>query len=175
MQEEYVSLKQLAERMGLDKSNARKYVLTQGFSFLKQRTEDSSGQVANVLTLEDAEAVIAIREEQGFTGQVIEANGDGWFYIIQLIPEFNPLRVKLGFASNVQNRLQAHRTSAPTAQLVKAWPCKRMWEQAAMDSITRKECKLIASEVFECKALIMLANRGDEFFALMPQQNPSMD
>lgn len=168
--QEYMSLKQLAKKWGMDSSNARKYVLAQGFSFLKKRVEGSRGQLANVLTKEDAETITAIREKQGFTGRVVADNGEGWFYIIQLIPEFNPLRVKLGFASNVQNRLQAHRTAAPTARLVKAWQCKRVWERAATDSITRKGCELIASEVFECDDLVMLANRGDEFFALMPQQ-----
>lgn len=166
--QEYVSLKQLAREWGIDSSNARKYVLAQGFSFLKRRTASSHGQLANVLSKEDAETITAIREEQGFTGKIVMGNGEGWFYIIQLIPELGPLRVKLGFASNVQNRLQAHRTAAPTAQLVKAWPCKRVWERAVMDSVTREGCELIANEVFECDDLIMLQNRGDEFFALMP-------
>jgi len=168
-EQRYVSLKELAKQIGLDKSNLRKYVLAQGFSFSRMRTFDSRGQLVNALTKEEAEAIIALRAEQGFANQLSESNGEGWFYIIQVIPEYNSLRVKLGFASDVQARLQAHKTSAPTATLVKAWPCKKAWERAAMDSVTRERCKLVANEVFECDDLIMLQDRGDQFFGLMPQ------
>ena len=170
VEQEYVSVKQLARELGLDPSNTRKYVLAQGFSFLKQRTPDSHGQLANVLTKEDAEAIKALRQEQGFTGSVIANETEGWFYIVQIVPELDPLRVKLGFASNAFNRLQAHRTVAPTAALVKAWPCKRAWEQAAMDSATRIGCQLIANEVFQCDSLDALIDRSESFFELMPSK-----
>ncbi|MFH1486719.1 MAG: hypothetical protein ABIH46_11665 [Chloroflexota bacterium] len=166
--QEYVSVKQLSQELGLDSSNTRKYVLSQGFSFLKQRTPDSRGQLANVLAKEDAEAIKALREEQGFSGNVVANHTEGWFYVVQIVPELDPLRVKLGFASDAHNRLQAHRTVAPTAILVKAWPCKRVWEQAAMDSVTRTGCQLIASEVFQCDGLDTLIERCDSFFELMP-------
>ena len=166
--QEYVSVKQLAQELGLDSSNTRKYVLSQGYSFLKQRTPDSRGQLANVLTKEDAEAIKALREEQGFTGNAVANSAEGWFYIVLIVPELDPLRVKLGFASDARNRLQAHRTVAPTATLVKAWPCKRAWEQAAMDSVTRLGCQLIASEVFQCDNLDALIERCESFFELMP-------
>lgn len=167
-QEEYVSVKQLAKEWGIDSSNARKYVIAQGFAFEKQRTATSGNQLANVLSPEDAEAIRAIRESQGFTGKAVANHTQGWFYIIQLVPGLDPLRVKLGFASGVKARLQSHRTAAPTAQLVKAWPCKRTWERAAIDSITRVDCKLISNEVFQCNDLDALTERAAAFFGLLP-------
>lgn len=169
-QEEYVSVKQLAREWGIDSSNARKYILAQGLSFLKQRTSASAGQLTNVLSQEDAAAVRAIRESQGFTGKAIANHTEGWFYIIQLIPDLDPLRVKLGFASDPDVRLQAHRTAAPTAVFVKAWSCERAWEQAAIDSVTRIGCKLIANEVFQCDDLDALIERCEAFFDLMPSE-----
>lgn len=167
--EKYVSVKQLAKGWGIHTSNARRYVLAQGFAFEKQRTATSGGQLANVLSQEDAEAIRAIREAQGFTGKVVANHTQGWLYIVRLIPDLDPLRVKLGFASDVKARLQAHRTAAPTARLVKSWSCRRTWEQAAIDSITRMGCKLISNEVFQCDDLDALTRRADEFFNLMPQ------
>lgn len=168
IEQEHVSVKQLAKEWGIDSSNARKYIVAQGFSFLKKRLPESHGQLCNVLAKEDAEMVRGLREGQGFTGKAIANDAGGWFYIVQIVPDLDPLRVKLGFAGDVKARLQAHRTIAPTAQLVKAWPCRRVWEQAAIDSITRAGCKLIANEVFQCDDLEASVERAESFFLIMP-------
>jgi len=167
----YVSMKELANEIGLDRSNMRKYVLQQGFSWLKVRTKDSGGQLVNALTREDADAIIELRKSQGFTNNpVVVQNGDGWFYIVQIVPELDSLRIKLGFATDTQRRLNAFRTISPTANLVKAWPCRITWERAAIDSATRHGCSLVAygSEVYQCEDLTALVERLDNFFAIMP-------
>jgi hypothetical protein len=91
----------------------------------------------------------------------------GYFYIIQLIPEVLPDRVKIGFSDNVEKRLGEHKTAAPTARILKAWPCKRSWDYAVMDSVTREGCKLVLNEVFEGD-INGFIERGDQFFAMMP-------
>ncbi len=96
----------------------------------------------------------------------------GYFYVIQLVPEAIPERVKIGFADSVEQRLNEHRTAAPTARLVKIWPCKRSWDYAAMDSITREGCKLVLNEVFE-GTVEGFVQRGDDFFGVMP--NPDSE
>jgi hypothetical protein len=124
------------------------------------------------LTREDTEKLVACYE--GRRGPVSPAAEDsakfdryGSFYIIQLVPEALPNRVKIGYADNVDQRLNEHRTAAPTAKLLKAWPCKRSWDYAAMDSITREECKLVLNEVYEGDIKGLL-ERAEQFFALMP-------
>ncbi len=92
----------------------------------------------------------------------------GQFYVIALIPEFSQGRLKLGFATNVSERLSQHRTASPTAKLMKYWPSKKPWERAAMDALTWVECELVANEVFECSDVTALFQRGDKFFANMP-------
>lgn len=165
----YVTLKDLAVELGIDRSNLRKYVLNHGLAPLSVRASGSRGQATLALTEADAEAVRALRHNEGFqdSGTPVE-NGEGHFYLVQLVPEFNPNRVKLGFALDANTRLDAHRTAAPTATLVKVWKCKRSWEGAAIASLTRVECELIANEVYECKSIDRLIARGDEFFGLMP-------
>jgi hypothetical protein len=51
---------------------------------------------------------------------------------------------------------------------LKKWPCKRTWEAAAIDCLTREDCQLILNEVFDCDDLQALIARGDAFFAQMP-------
>jgi hypothetical protein len=169
--DEFVSLKQLADALGLDRSNARKYVLKQGFKPVKRRTLDSGGMLALSFTKEEAERIIAVRREQGFFGGPEAkpiSDEKGYFYVIQLIPEFEPNRVKLGFASDVEDRLQQHRTSAPTATVRQMWPCRKTWEVTAIAALTATGSRLILNEVFECDGVEQLLARGDAFFALLP-------
>ena len=65
MSEEYVSLKQLAEELGLDRSNTRKYVLKQGLKPHKRRTPDSGNQLTLALRVEEAEYIRNKRREEG--------------------------------------------------------------------------------------------------------------
>lgn len=167
-----VTLKELAQELSLDRSNMRKYVLSRGFAPFKIRTPESRKQLTLALSAEDAEAVRESRKKEGFIQsggyRVVADNGQGWFYLIQVVPDLAPYRIKLGFTNNVENRLQTHRTSAPTASLVRAWPCKRSWERAAIDSVTRTDCNLVANEVFDCSNLETMILQCDNFFALMP-------
>jgi hypothetical protein len=88
------------------------------------------------------------------------------------VPEALPNRVKIGFADNVERRLAEHQTAAPTAKLLKVWPCKRSWDYATMDSITRTGCKLVLNEVYEGD-IDGFIDRADAYFAIMP--NPDME
>lgn len=166
---DYVTLKELADILGLDRSNARKLVLKYGFTPLRLRTKESGNQVSLALTKEDADRLLEIRNAQGFSATPKPMNDDaGYFYVIQLIPEYNPNRVKLGFAVDVQARFQTHRTSAPTAVLLGFWPCRFTWEKAAIASITRIESANLVNEVYECENIERLLERVQTFFALMP-------
>lgn len=168
MDNNYVSLEELAEEFGLDKSNTRKFILNNGFIFSKMRSPVHR-QLMNVVTLEDAEQIREARSEQGFTqGTRILSPQDGYFYIIRLYPDLSAKRIKLGFATSLQSRLAGHRTAAPTAELLISWPCKNAWEKTAIDSITRIECALVANEVYDCENVDALIARGKQFFALMP-------
>ncbi len=169
MDDEFVSLKQLASELGMDRSHARRYVLKLGITPHKRRTQDSGSQLTLALTQEEADLVRARRREQGFqdTSKPAET-GVGVFYVIQLVPELDPNRIKLGFADDVTSRLSQHRTAAPTAKLVKSWPCKRTWETTVMDALTAVGCRLILNEVFECGDVGQLIAKGDALFAVLP-------
>lgn len=168
--QEYVTVKELAKEWGMDKSNARRYLMGAGFSFVHVRTPETRGQKTLALTLVDAEQARQARERDGYSGGVAETRSNGgYFYIVQLVPDLDPKRVKLGFASKIDARLQAHKMAAPTAKLVETWPCKRVWEYAIIDSITRSECKLLSNEVFECENIERLIESTQAFFKLMPE------
>lgn len=169
MNSDYVLLSELAQEFGLDTSNARKYVLKSGFQFIKLRGGSGNGyQKVLALSIADAERVRAIRKASGFNNTELVQLANGYFYVVQVVPDLDQRRVKLGYAADVDNRMTAYRTLSPTVALVKAWPCKPSWERAAMDSLTRIECEQIGVEVYQCENIDSLISRGNEFFGLMP-------
>ncbi len=172
---EMIGLAEIAKRLNLEVTAIRRLIAREGDA-LGIKTHRGKG-VKLFLSREDAERLIASYEArrgpvQGTTEETSTFDRYGFFYIMQLVPEALPNRVKIGFADSVERRLAEHHTAAPTARVLKAWPCKRSWDYAAMDSITRDGCKLVLNEVFEgdIKGFI---ERGDSFFAVMP--NPDSE
>jgi hypothetical protein len=169
MTQDFVSLKQLAQELGMDRSHARRYVLRHGITPHKRRTQDSQNQLTLAVSNDEAQSIIAKRREEGFLGSTKPVAKDvGVFYVIRLVPELDPRRIKLGFADDLGSRLAQHRTAAPTAVVVKSWPCKRAWEGTLMDCLTGVGCRLILNEVFECDDVDALVARGDSLFELLP-------
>ena len=169
MAQDYVSLKQLAETLGMDRSHVRRYVLRHGLQPHKRRTPDSQNQLTLAISVEDADFITTKRREEGFMDASKPVSKDvGVFYVIRLVPELDPRRLKLGYADDLASRLSQHRTAAPTAQVVKAWPCRRAWEGTVMDCLAATGCRLILSEVFECDDVDVLVRRGDDLFRLLP-------
>lgn len=166
---EMVSIPEIAKRLQVDGGTVRRYLAKEKENLGVELHRGKGDKL--LLSREDADRLIAAYESRRGP---IAPNEDtskydrfGWFYLIQLVPEALPNRVKLGFADDVERRLTEHQTAAPTAKLLKAWPCKRSWDYAAMDSISREGCKLVLNEVYEGDIDGFLA-RGDAFFGVMP-------
>lgn len=77
---------------------------------------------------------------------------DGVFYVILLIPEFSKTRIKVGFTENMDARLRSHMVSAPTAEIIKTYPCKRSWEGYLL-AVVERHGKCIRTEVFDIPKL----------------------
>jgi hypothetical protein len=171
---ELIGLAEIATRLSVDVRTVRR-LIAQESETLAIEIQRGKGEKV-LLSKDDSERLIASylarRGAQGGAPEdATKFDRFGYFYLIQLIPEALPNRIKIGFADNVERRLNEHRTAAPTAKLLKAWPCKRSWDYAAMDSITREGCRLVLNEVFEGDVDGFL-RRAEEFFAVMP--NPDM-
>lgn len=165
---DFVSIKQLADELRMDRSHARRFVIKEGFTFQKMRTEDSRNQLTLCLSREEAEKIKTHRKELGFgLNSPIENQSPGYFYVIQLIPDLSPSRLKLGHAENVHHRLASHRCSAPTASILKNWPCKKSWEQAAIDCAKQETHIKLGFESFDFKHPKRVIDKLDAFFSSM--------
>ena len=137
-----------------------------------QRRRNEKGTLSYCLSIEDANKLMSYFEARNSSTQVDQDESAlqrfGYFYVIQLVPEAIPNRVKLGYTDDLKQRLREHQTSAPTARILGHWRCKRYWEQAAIDSITRENCMLVLNEGYEGDVDQFL-KRANDFFELLPE------
>ena len=97
-----------------------------------------------------------------------QSGTDPVFYLLRPEPQRDPRRFKVGFATDVEERIRHFKTVAPYVELVRKWPCKALWEKTAIDCVT-DGCERLHTEVFRSEAIEKVIDRADRFFALMPR------
>ena len=167
---EHVTLKSLAPLVGMDRSHLRRYVIKLGIKAVKIR---ESGQLLLAVSTDEADRIVEQRARDGHTTGAPVITDAGLFYIVCLVPDLDPRRVKLGFTQDMSARLATHRCSAPTAELVKAWPCKRQWESTAMEAVAHG-ARHILNECYEGDVAEM-CSRAKRFFDAMPEIKKTLD
>lgn len=173
---ETVTYKEMAKRLGVDPTTIRRLVEKHGaelgIAVQKGRANTSIAKWTHYISREDADRLAEFYETL-HAGVDLSSDAEpfqrqGVFYVIQLVPEALPNRIKIGYTDNLDKRLTEHQTAAPTARVLASWPCKRSWDYAAMDSITREGCTLVLNEVYEGDP-DGFVQRGKDFFARMPK------
>jgi len=175
---DFITYKDIAKRLGVDPGTIRRLIERVGpqlgIVVQQGRTDASNAKWAHYLSREDADRLVVYYQSKGELRDeddpedILQASGV--FYVIKLVPELIPNRLKVGYADSLEKRLAEHQTAAPTAHVLASWPCKRSWDYAAMDSITREGCTWLLNEVFEGDP-DGFVQRGNAFFALMPRPN----
>ena len=171
----FVTFQEIADENGIGIDTVRRNAKKLGLEITRRKTASSRGSLLNCLSRPDADSIKAFFDskqsyENSTDSSDITIQRYGYFYLIQLVPEALPNRVKIGYTDNLEQRISEHRTAAPTCKLVKSWECKRSWDQAVMDSITREDCDHVLNEVYEGN-IESFIRRGDEFFENMPTSN----
>jgi hypothetical protein len=73
----------------------------------------------------------------------------GYFYMVQPVPEFNSNRIKFGYTNLLERRMSAYRAICPNAVMLGSWKCLRHLEKETIHQLTTK-CKALTGELFEC-------------------------
>ena len=66
MRQDRTTIRELADRLGMDRSACRRYVLNLGHKPVLMRTAESGFQKALTLTLEEAESIVKFRASEGY-------------------------------------------------------------------------------------------------------------
>jgi hypothetical protein len=172
-----ISVRDIATQHGKRKQTVFKVLKRLGIETTKERSTTGRNQLVAYVTLEDYRRLsveldaISTREEPedgdvSAADEVVSAEV-GVFYLIQLEPEFDPGRFKVGFAVGMAERLRHLRCSAPFATVLRTWPCRRVWERTAIESVS-VGCERLHTEVFRASSLDEVTARCERFFAVMP-------
>jgi hypothetical protein len=117
MDDEMVSVIDIANELGKRKQSIFKVLNRLNIERNFEKSEASRGQRIAYITLEDYRRVKAYYVDASSNAEVpitlVDSDTGALFYLIQLEPRYDPGRFKLGFATNIEERLRSHRTSAP--------------------------------------------------------------
>jgi len=174
---ERVAIVDLADDLQVRKQRIFKILPRLGIRPTQRREPSRGNQLVATVSASEASTIRAEIEKSLTTSAggnsspsgiaAFHADDVGFFYLIQLEPEHDAGRFKLGFTMDLDGRLQKHRCSAPFAHYVGTWPCKRVWERAAIDCVTNG-CEQLHTEVFRAESLQQIADQAKAFFSMMP-------
>ncbi|MFO0808875.1 MAG: hypothetical protein U0746_09650 [Gemmataceae bacterium] len=175
MEGEWLSVIDIANHHGFLRATVFKTLKKLGIETKKERSSPNGGQAIAYINQEDYQRVIARlaittkreSDEEDGDGEEQPSVEFGVFYLIRLEPALDPGRFKVGFAASMPERLRQLRCSAPFASVIKTWPCRRLWEKTAIDSVAAG-CERLHTEVFRAVSLDEVLARCDKFFAVMP-------
>ncbi|MGA9539122.1 MAG: hypothetical protein WBR24_24740 [Desulfobacterales bacterium] len=178
MNEQIISVIDAANKLGMRKQHLFKIMKRLGIASTKQKHPAHRGLAIAYISNTDFDLIIndycnTGKDDESFIATTSASIEHGGFYLIQLEPNHDPGRFKLGFASNMPERLRSHRCSAPFAKVLKTWPCHTLWERTAIDSVTQG-CEKIHTEVFRAADIKSVQKKCDMFFELMPDLNDIM-
>lgn len=66
MEKDFVTIMEISKKLGIERSNARKYIIKSGFNFIKVRTEESRHQLTLALPINEANKLYNQRLSEGF-------------------------------------------------------------------------------------------------------------
>jgi len=176
--DERVAIVDLADELQIRKQTSFKIVKRLKIQTQDRRESSRGNQKVATVTRTEAKAItnelrpsrlsdsVGINAPDNSAGDFLN-DEIGSYYLIQLEPEHDPKRFKVGFTTELQGRLRKHLCSAPFAKYVKHWPCRRGWERTATDCITDK-CERLREEVYRASSLDDVIGVAEQFFALMP-------
>ena len=174
--EPLICLSDIARIHGRHKAQVHKTVKRLGLEMVKRVGPSTRGQKALHITVQDYE-IHRDRFDAVATGNdtagLIE-NQEALFYLILTEPELDPCRFKLGFSTDLAERLRHHKVSAPFTKLVRTWPSKAFWEKTAIDCIA-DGCEQLGSEMFRANDIQDIIDRANRFFTLMPTLSHGTD
>jgi len=131
-----VASEDVLHQYGMRKQTVFKVLAGLGINTVKRpgNSKTNRGQVIAYISSDDAQRFAEeIRLIAGGNrnpgddgGSDIAIAEQGFFYLLQLEPDHDPGRFKVGFAASLPERLRTLKCSAPFIQVLATWPCKNL-------------------------------------------------
>jgi hypothetical protein len=177
MTESFISVIELTAQHGMKKQNTFKVLKRLGIETVKRPGDSKTnrGQAISYISADDAKRFAEEIRSRAANRNAAQENcpdaaitEQGVFYLMQLEPDHDAGRFKVGFATSLPERQRTLKCSAPFIKVVATWPCKNLWEKTAIDCVTQG-CERLHTEVFRTESIDGVRQRCDRFFELMPK------
>ena len=152
---EVILVKELAGMAGIHSRSVTRDLQRQGYDIVKRRTS-KGGPPANALARVDADRYLAERH----AGMVVvkpvvpeQTFGIGVVYVV----EAGPGRIKLGWTTNLSERLATYRTLIPDARVLRLWRTETQAVETVALMIATRHGVQIRGEVFEDSDKVLVA------------------
>jgi hypothetical protein len=179
MQKEKISVIDLANQLGKRKQTIFKVITRLRITPVRMSGLANRGQKISYVTSEQARLIAetlankprGIEDAESLSNVPVLDFEEGYFYLVKCEPKFDPGRFKVGFASNVSERMRHLKVSAPYSELQRTWPCRRLWEKTAIECVTDgcERLGTVGTEVFRTDSMEPVLAKCQEFFSLMPK------
>jgi hypothetical protein len=117
-----ILVKDLAIRLGMDRSHTLKLVKALNIETKTVRTPETGMQASSAVSKEDAAKMEEWRSSRGFSKSVEVTEQRSFLYAILPDPVLRPGRVKVGKATTPDNRFADYKTICPEMQVLRVWP-----------------------------------------------------
>ena len=164
--EDMIFVNSLANDLSMNKGNLFKLLKKLKIETSSLRSAKHGQQMLSTITREDASKVISYR-----TGFFKEPDSKSpVIYLVQLLPDLSPNRVKIGFTSDMASRIRDFKTTCPDLTVIKTWQCpKHALEPGIVALIITSEDRPISDEVYQLSSLEDTMRRAEEDFKLLAE------
>ena len=101
--------------------------------------------------------------------EVANPANSGSFYLIQVVPDVYPGRLKFGWSSNVVRRFRLYRAVAPSLKVLRVQSCSVIYENALIHYFA-EGLRPVGGEVFDSDDVDALLARFDAYFAIADER-----
>jgi len=161
-----VFLNEIADEKGVERRNFHKWVGKFAKDVQVFKARGKSNQESLAVSPADAQKLRSLRGKWNNGRSTTQVEGPGCFYAIQLVPDISQERIKFGYASSLDCRLQDHRCTCPDAKVLKTWKCDSKWEHSAL-AVVSTCANHVGGEVYDVSDPRILFLKLDTFFSLI--------
>lgn len=161
------SFSELAIIFNMNKGNLIKLIQKMGLKTFEYRSPEHKNQIVKAINKEGFDLLNKYRLGPDRIESDILVKKEE-FYLIQICPDISLKRIKIGYTTDIEQRIGNYKTICPTCKLIKTWPCKRIWEKAIIDMAIVKDFVKLGDEVFDCD-IEKLIERLDLIFKMFEE------
>jgi hypothetical protein len=163
-----ILIRDLASEIGQHRVNLLKDLKRRGYTLVDVRNPTTGNQKAKAISRSDANAYPSERQRNGFGKSAKKDSCDeGFIYAIAPDPELRASHVKVGWTTNLNQRLDNYRTIAPELRVLRVWPAKTQAIETVALLVAKRFATQVGAELFDVPSINSFLEGLDGLFVAL--------